>query len=63
MLLLFLNVVVHMDLWLYVKDKVQQGSQDLLPVLLEFILEDSHLLLGILCHLSGRAATGAKSLM
>lgn len=45
-----------------VTDKGQEVIQDFIPVLLEVLLEDGHLLLGLLLHFSAAAAMGSQSL-
>ena len=51
-----------MDFWPDVTDKGQEIIQDFIPVLLEVGLEDGHLLLGLLLHLSAAAAVGSQGL-
>ena len=51
-----------MDFWPDVTDKGQEVIQDFIPVLLEVGLEDGHLLLGLLLHLSAAAAVGSQGL-
>ena len=45
-----------MDFWLDVTHRGQEVIQDSIPVLLEVVLEDVHLPLGLLFHLTAAAA-------
>lgn len=59
---LSVDPIVRMDLRLDVKDQIQQAVHHFLPILLEVLLKNPHLLLGSLFHLSGGTAVGAKRL-
>ena len=54
--LLSVYAVVFMDFWLDVTHRGQEVIQDSIPVLLEVVLEDVHLPLGLLFHLTAAAA-------
>lgn len=60
--LLSVYAVVFMDFRPDVTHKGQEVIQDFIPVLLEVVLEDGHLLLGLLFHLTATAAMGAQCL-
>lgn len=57
---LSIYAVVFMDFWPDVTHKGQEVLQDFISVLLEVVLEDGHLLLGLLLHLTTTAAMGAQ---
>lgn len=58
--LLSIYAVVLMDFWPDVTHKGQEVIQDFIPVLLKVVLEDGHLLLGLLLHLTATAAMGPQ---
>lgn len=55
-----IDAVIHMDFRFDVTHKRQELGEDHLPVLLEVLLDDTHLLLGLFLNFSGAAAMRSK---
>lgn len=54
--------VIFMDFWPDITHEGQEVIKDFIPVLLEVVLEDGHLLLGLLLHLTATTAVGPQCL-
>ena len=59
---LSIYAVVLMDFWPDGADKGQEVIQDFISVLLKVVLEDGHLLLGVLLYFSAATTMGSQSL-